>query len=150
MWVCFFLRDALDSPMGFVRMVPMMNETNETPRFPIQVLISEIVPAFAPYRGAYEIQVLSWGSKDIDDAFARAEATIARCNARQHVIGPGKTETHEHRATFRRGCDHCRVTGKEPGYKRKKCTACNGEGTFALEGLTASFAAHMASKKTAA
>ena len=87
------------------------------------VLILETIPAFLSFR-THEQQVLS---------FAEFTFEEAKVEAARQVEALVKRTGHAHRATFRRSCAVCDVSGIKPGCKRKKCEACGGRGSVEME-----------------
>jgi hypothetical protein len=69
--------------------------------------------------GTHEIKSYGFGERTLEQARARA---VEACN---HLAG---RRGQSHRFEVHYFCMHCKGYGKEPGFKRKKCTRCGGEG----------------------
>ena len=99
-------------------------------RHPFHVRIFETVAAYPS--GSYELEVMSFGCLTFSDAYEQG----TRERSRVYHIAPGQTEERAHRAEYAIGCASCRCRGIQPGFKRKKCTVCEGRRVFPMPAIT--------------
>ncbi len=90
---------------------------------PYIVSIYETVPKYLG--GTYEIRMLGFGKPTLAEAQSEAQREVAFWTERT-----GRA----HRAEIRLFCETCHAHGVAPGFRRKPCPACGGEGTTAIDG----------------
>lgn len=90
-------------------------------RTPYLIRIYENVPSYP--HGTHESEVYGFGDTSRGKAMVRARAYVRQLQKRT-----GRTYRIEHQ----RACDFCGVSGKQPGYKRKKCEVCGGRGVLSV------------------